>query len=130
MYAIRSYYGIDGELWVHYRREKTTKVIRIPLLPKALQIIEMYKNNHKSRAQGSIFPKISNQKLNSYLKEIADVCGINKNLTFHIARHTVITSYSIHYTKLYDYSYCEVVEKSKISTKQLMFNLFQDYKIV
>ena len=87
--------GIDGELWIYYRREKTTKPIRIPLLPKALQIIEKYKGNLKSIAQGSIFPKISNQKLNSYLKEIADVCGIKKNLTFHIARHTFATTVTL-----------------------------------
>lgn len=87
--------GIDGELWIYYRREKTTKPIRIPLLPKALQIIEKYKSNHKSISQGSIFPKISNQKLNAYLKEIADVCGIKKNLTFHIARHTFATTITL-----------------------------------
>jgi len=87
--------GIDGELWIYYKREKTTKPIRIPLLPKALQIIEKYKSNRKSIAQGSIFPKISNQKLNSYLKEITDVCGIKKNLTFHIARHTFATTVTL-----------------------------------
>jgi site-specific recombinase XerD len=87
--------GIDGELWIYYRREKTTKPIRIPLLPKALQIIEKYKSNRKSISQGSIFPKISNQKLNAYLKEIADVCGIKKNLTFHIARHTFATTITL-----------------------------------
>ena len=87
--------GIDGELWIYYRREKTTKPIRIPLLPKALQIIEKYKSNYKSIAYGTIFPKISNQKLNAYLKEIADVCGIHKNLTFHIARHTFATTITL-----------------------------------
>lgn len=87
--------GIDGELWIYYKREKTTKPIRIPLLPKALQIIEKYKSNRKSISQGSIFPKISNQKLNSYLKEIADICGIKKNLTFHIARHTFATTVTL-----------------------------------
>ncbi|MGB3342832.1 MAG: site-specific integrase [Aequorivita sp.] len=87
--------GIDGELWIYYKREKTTKPIRIPLLPKALQIIEKYKSNRKSISQGSIFSKISNQKLNSYLKEIADVCGIKKNLTFHIARHTFATTVTL-----------------------------------
>lgn len=87
--------GIDGELWIYYKREKTTKPIRIPLLPKAMQIVEKYKSNRKSISQGSIFPKISNQKLNSYLKEIADVCGIKKNLTFHIARHTFATTVTL-----------------------------------
>ncbi len=87
--------GIDGELWIHYKREKTTKSIRIPLLPKALKIVEKYKSNIRSISQGSLFPKISNQKLNSYLKEIADICGIRKNITFHIARHTFATTITL-----------------------------------
>lgn len=87
--------GIDEEVWIFYNREKTTKPIRIPLLPKALQIIEKYKGNRKSIVQGSIFPRISNQKLNSYLKEIADLCSIKKNLTFHIARHTFATTVTL-----------------------------------
>lgn len=87
--------GIDGELWIHYKREKTAKPIRIPLLPKALKIIEKYKSNIRSISQGSLFPKISNQKLNSYLKEIADICGIRKNITFHIARHTFATTVTL-----------------------------------
>lgn len=110
--------GIDGELWIHYRREKTTKVIRIPLLPKAFQIIEMYKNNHKSKAQGSIFPKISNQKLNSYLKEIADVCGIKKNLTFHIARHTFATTVTLS-NGIPIETVSKLLGHSKISTTQI-----------
>lgn len=87
--------GIDGELWIYYNREKTTKPIHIPLLPKALDIIEKYKDNQKAILQGRVFPKISNQKLNSYLKEIAGVCGIEKNLTFHIARHTFATTVTL-----------------------------------
>lgn len=87
--------GIDGELWIYYNREKTTKPIHIPLLPKALDIIEKYKDNSKAILQGRVFPKISNQKLNTYLKEIADVCGIEKNLTFHIARHTFATTVTL-----------------------------------
>ena len=87
--------GIDGELWIYYNREKTTKPIHIPLLPKALDIIEKYKDKPKTILQGTVFPKISNQKLNSYLKEIADLCGIEKNLTFHIARHTFATTVTL-----------------------------------
>ncbi|WP_417361097.1 site-specific integrase [Galbibacter sp.] len=110
--------GIDGELWIHYRREKTTKAIRIPLLPKAEQIMEIYKNNHKSKAQGSIFPKISNQKLNSYLKEIADVCGIKKNLTFHIARHTFATTVTLS-NGIPIETVSKLLGHSKISTTQI-----------
>ena len=87
--------GIDGELWIYYKREKTTKFIRIPLLPQAIEIIEKYKRKRKSKIQESLFPRISNQKLNAYLKEIADLCGIKKNLTFHIARHTFATTVTL-----------------------------------
>ena len=87
--------GIDGELWIYYKREKTTKFIRIPILPQALEIIEKYKRTRKPKTQESLFPKISNQKLNAYLKEIADLCGITKNLTFHIARHTFATTVTL-----------------------------------
>ncbi|CAH8284153.1 site-specific recombinase XerD [Mariniflexile fucanivorans] len=110
--------GIDGELWIHYRREKTTKLIRIPLLPKALQIMEIYKNNHKSKSRGSLFPKISNQKLNSYLKEIADVCGIKKNLTFHIARHTFATTVTLS-NGIPIETVSKLLGHSKISTTQI-----------
>jgi integrase/recombinase XerD len=64
------------------KRQKTNNSLRIPILQKALELINKYKDNPKSIANGTIFPKISNQKLNSYLKEIADVCGIQKNITF------------------------------------------------
>lgn len=110
--------GIDGELWIYYKREKTTKPIRIPLLPKALKIIEKYKSNHKSMAQGIIFPKISNQKLNSYLKEIADVCGIKKNLTFHIARHTFATTVTLSNGMPIE-TVSKLLGHSKISTTQI-----------
>ncbi|MEO2053071.1 MAG: site-specific integrase [Allomuricauda sp.] len=110
--------GIDGELWIHYRREKTTKPIHIPLLPKALSIIEKYKNNHKAISQNRLFPKISNQKLNSYLKEIADICGIKKNLTFHIARHTFATTVTLS-NGIPIETVSKLLGHSKISTTQI-----------
>ena len=84
--------GIDGKQWISSYRQKTSIPVRIPLLPKALDIINSYKDHPNTFATKRIFPSISNQKLNSYLKEIADVCHINKNLTFHIARHTFATT--------------------------------------
>jgi site-specific recombinase XerD len=87
--------GIDGNYWIKTQREKTDTLVNIPLLPKALEIIERYRFNSRSIASGTIFPIISNQKLNSYLKEIADICGIKKNLTFHLARHTFATSVTL-----------------------------------
>jgi integrase/recombinase XerD len=74
--------GFDGNLWIKMKREKTTKELSIPLLPKALEILEKYST------EGLVFPRISNQKYNSYLKEIADLVGIEKRLTTHMARRT------------------------------------------
>tara|TARA_R110001606_G_scaffold64399_1_gene149424 strand:- start:2379 stop:3635 length:1257 start_codon:yes stop_codon:yes gene_type:complete len=88
-------FGIDGELWIIKKREKTKKLLRIPILPKAKILIDRYKIHPKSEINGTIFPKISNQKLNSYLKEVADVCRIRKNLTFHLARHTFATTITL-----------------------------------
>jgi len=87
--------GIDGEYWLITNRQKTSNPVRVPLLPKALEIIERYKGHPKALADGSLFPNISNQKLNSYLKEIADLCVITKNLTFHLARHTFATTITL-----------------------------------
>ncbi|WP_223034064.1 site-specific integrase [Hanstruepera marina] len=88
-------YGIDGEFWITMKREKTNNQLRIPILPKALGIIMKYKRNPRALANGTIFPKMSNQKLNAYLKEIADLCEIKKNLTFHLARHTFATTVTL-----------------------------------
>jgi site-specific recombinase XerD len=57
-----------------------------------MDIIERYANLHRMSADSRLFQMISNQKLNAYLKELADVCGIEKNLTFHVARHTFATT--------------------------------------
>ena len=83
--------GIDGKLWIHIRRQKTNTASHIPLLPHALTIIEKYKNHPLVINKGSVLPVLSNQKMNAYLKEIADLCGITKNLTMHTARHTFAT---------------------------------------
>lgn len=87
--------GIDNETWLITKRQKTGTPVKIPLLPKATEILNSYRTNIKSLAEGSLFPKISNQRLNGYLKEMADVCGIEKNLTFHLARHTFATTVTL-----------------------------------
>ncbi|WP_435255510.1 site-specific integrase [Tenacibaculum sp. A30] len=71
--------GFDGNEWIEMNRKKTKSKISIPLLPKPRDILLKYNNK---------LPKISNQKFNSYLKEIADIIGINKNLTHHVGRKT------------------------------------------
>jgi site-specific recombinase XerD len=87
--------GIDGRNWLVTNRQKTDTVVRLPLLPQASALIEKYRKHPRSVHLGTLFPVISNQKMNSYLKEIADVCGIIKPMTFHIARHTFATTVTL-----------------------------------
>lgn len=75
--------GFDGMNWIQMRREKTQRQISIPILPKAQNIIDKYTSD-----KNLLFPTISNQKFNSYLKEIAEIIGIEKRLTHHTARKT------------------------------------------
>ena len=87
--------GIDGEKWIFTHRQKTETASRIPLLPIAAEIIEKYANNPVCLNNDKLLPVLSNQNMNAYLKEIAGVCGINKELTFHIARHTFATTITL-----------------------------------
>jgi len=81
----------ENNIWIMTNRQKTNEPVKVPLLPKALAIVEKYKGHPQALAEGKVLPILSNQKLNSYLKEIADTCDIVKPLTFHIARHTFAT---------------------------------------
>jgi len=76
--------GFDGNLWIKMKREKTSKMISVPLLPKAQSILDKYNNEDEE----IVLPKFSNQKINSYLKEIAGIVGINKPISHHMARKT------------------------------------------
>ena len=87
--------GIDGNNWIFTQRKKTDSSVRIPILPMADYLIDKYKDHPRSLNYGTLFPKISNQKLNGYLKEIADLCQVDKNLTFHMARHTFATTVTL-----------------------------------
>ncbi|MBN2681128.1 MAG: site-specific integrase [Bacteroidales bacterium] len=87
--------GIDGNRWITGYRQKTKSRYSVPLLPKALAIIEKYKDHPKVKEESMLLPLITAQKTNSYLKEIADLCEINKNLTFHVARHTFATTVTL-----------------------------------
>ena len=87
--------GMDGEKWIFTKRQKTDSSSRIPLLPVALQILNRYAEHPQCKFGDKVLPVLSNQKMNAYLKEIADVCGITKNLTYHIARHTFATTVTL-----------------------------------
>ena len=86
---------ISGRKNVKIRRRKTNQEAFIPLLPPALNLIEKYGQHPASKIKGVIFPVLSNQKMNAYLKEVADICGITKNLTTHTARHTFATTVTL-----------------------------------
>lgn len=82
----------DGRLWIVTHLQKTNTKVTIPLLPPAIKILKKYEGKY---LDGQLLPIITNQKLNCYLKEIADICGIEKNLTFHLARHTFATTMTL-----------------------------------
>jgi site-specific recombinase XerD len=87
--------GLDGNKWIYTKRQKTKTTSNIPLLSKAEEIIERYKDHPACLNSGRLLPVLSNQKMNAYLKEIADLCDINKELTYHIARHTFATTITL-----------------------------------
>ena len=87
--------GIDGDKWIFKNRQKTETASKIPLLPVAQDIINKYAEHPVCKNENRLLPILSNQKMNAYLKEIVDVCEINKDLTFHIARHTFATTVTL-----------------------------------
>lgn len=87
--------GIDGCYWLIDSRDKTDTAFRVPLLPKALEILEKYKNHPACRVTGKLLPMYSNQKMNEYLKVAAQLCAVNKKLTYHMARHTFGTTVTL-----------------------------------
>ncbi len=82
--------GIDGDYWIFTQRKKTDQPVKIPLLDKALEIMDKYE--YSSDANQKLLPIFSNQKMNIYLKEIAAFLKIQKKLSFHSARHTFATT--------------------------------------
>ena len=87
--------GMDGERWIFTSRQKTDTSSRIPILPVALEILDRYQDHPQCENKGLLLPVLSNQKMNAYLKEIADLCDIVKHLTFHLARHTFATTVTL-----------------------------------
>ncbi len=87
--------GIDGRNWLNYERLKTKVRASIPMLRQAQKIIDKYRNSPECIADGKLFPVISNQKFNDYLKELATQCKINKPISAHIGRHTFSTTITL-----------------------------------
>ena len=81
----------NGALWIRKARQKTNQMCNIPVLSIPQRILRKYQDNAECIKKGVLLPVISNQRMNAYLKEIADLCGITKRLTTHVARHTAAT---------------------------------------
>lgn len=124
-------------LWIRKNRQKTNNSCNVPLLEIPLIILEKYKDHPICARKQTLLPVPANQKMNVYIKEIANVCGIKKNLTTHTARHTFATTITLanrvsianvskmlghssirmtqHYAKILDHSIMEDMEKVKMS---------------
>lgn len=87
--------GIDGDYWITTNRNKTGNRESVPLLPIAMEIIEKYQDHPHCVENNSLLPVNTNERYNSYLKEIADLCGIRKKITTHVARHTFATTITL-----------------------------------
>jgi integrase len=84
--------SFDGKLWIMTKRQKTNVQSNILLLDVPKMILEKYKGK---AIDNKLLPILSNQKMNAYLKEIGDVCEIDKEITFHLARHTFATTITL-----------------------------------
>ena len=84
--------GPNRAPWLRTHRQKTSTPVDVPLLEIPLQILAKYEG---CCPNGKLLPIPSNQKCNDYLKEIAAICGIEKRLTFHLARHTFATTVTL-----------------------------------
>jgi site-specific recombinase XerD len=82
----------EEKYWIRTRRQKTGGQANIPLLNVPMEIIRKYCNLEALNPEDLVIPILTNQKINAYLKELADLCGISKVLSFHVARHTFATT--------------------------------------
>lgn len=87
--------GIDGEVWIFTERTKTAVASNIPLLPRAAELLDKYASHIVRENDAKLIPMRTNQRMNKYLKEIAEKVGIKKFLTFHMARHTFATTVTL-----------------------------------
>jgi len=115
--------GIDGRKWIFTAREKTEQPVKIPILPKAMEIIEKFKM--QCECSGYILPVYSNQKTNQYLKEIATKLTIKKKLTFHVARHTFATTVTLSKGIPME-TVSKLLGHSKLSTTQIYARVLEE----
>jgi len=116
--------GFDGEMWLRTNRQKTDTRVSVPLLPQAIEILNKCKDRAELIKKGRILPVISNQRMNDYLKEIATACNINKNITFHVARHTFATAVTLN-NGIPIESVSKMLGHAKLSTTQIYVHVME-----
>ncbi|SKB80175.1 Site-specific recombinase XerD [Salegentibacter holothuriorum] len=117
--------GLDGQKWLFTSRNKTKAKVKIPLLDKALEILEKYNEHPMTEITQSLLPVITNVKVNLYLKEVADLCDIKKNLTFHMARHTFATTVTLSNGVPIE-TVSKLLGHTKIATTQIYARVLED----
>lgn len=85
----------NGALWIRKKRQKTGNMYNIPLLDPAREILNRYKSHPTCIERGVLLPTLCNQKYNAYLKELAVICGINKEISSHTGKHSFATSVAL-----------------------------------
>ncbi len=111
----------DGRMWIRKQREKTGELSVIPQLDVPRRLIEKYRKHPKVVFEGVVLPVISNQRLNAYLKEVADLAKINRHLTSHIGRHTFATLSLSNHVPIESIS--KMLGHSDIRTTQVFYTL-------
>ncbi|SFC86197.1 site-specific integrase [Zunongwangia sp. SCSIO 43204] len=117
--------GLDGQKWIFTFRNKTKTKVKIPLLDKALELIEKYEHHPMTAIAGSLLPLITNVKVNFYLKEVAELCDIKRNLTFHMARHTFATTVTLANGVPIE-TVSKLLGHTKIATTQIYARVLED----
>lgn len=117
--------GMDGKDWIYTKREKTQQSVKIPLLEAANRILQKYLQENNSKIPKVIFPVISNQKMNKYLKDIMRSVGIRKKITFHSARHTFATVVTLSNGVPIE-TVSKILGHSKLSTTQIYARVLED----
>ena len=117
--------GIDGGTWIVTNRQKTKTKVKIPLLGKAEELIQKYNDHPLAQKTGTLFPTMTNEKVNFYLKEIALAVGIKKNLTFHMARHTFATTITLSNGVPIE-TVSKLLGHTKIATTQIYARVLED----
>lgn len=87
--------SMDGKKWIKICRAKSEIGVNVPLLSPALAVLEKYSQHQEPTQNETLFPRVTNQEMNRSLKIIGEICGIRKNLTFHLARHTFATTVTL-----------------------------------